>query len=311
MEDFIQSISFIWIISIIIFSFITIILLVNWVRHFWKCLSIFRELLFKKVELLLKKVLLKKNDEEDNLSSEEKNINSIQYNILCIERDREYNDSFIYIIAFGIFLCISCILLYFYPSNSIENLKAIFNWFKDILNGFVEKINHLAELKLTPFITSFIAGVGSIPPMISLKTYLHNKKMGKKQLYNWRQKIYEIEQKDIGTYTLNDLYVINSCINPYTKKNLIGYLTNELIYNIYFERPKVVCECRKQLIKILKNGFYDKSYSLNSPSYHSLLELSKEDLENRKFSEHLTLEEALDIKLCCHVLAKLDWEDKS
>lgn len=299
MEDFIQIISLIWIILIIISFAITIMLIVNCGIHFWKYLSISVRLLFKK------------NDKEDNLGCEEKNINSIQHNILYIERDREYNDSFIYLISFEIFFCILCILIYFYPSNDIENLKAIFNWFEDIFNLIIEKINYLAELKLTPLITSIIAGVLSIPPIISLKTYLHNKKMGKKQLYNWRQKIYEFEQKDIDAYTINDLYIINSFINPYTKKNLIGYLTNELIYNIYFNRPKIVCECRKQLIKILKNEFYDKSYSLKYPSYHSLLELSKEDLEYRNFSDRLTLEEALDIKLCCHVLAKLDWEDKS
>lgn len=99
---------------------------------------------------------------------------------------------------------------------------------------------------------------------------------------------------------------MNCFINPYSHKSAVSHFINELLYNIYMDRPEIVDICRLQLDNMLKHGFM----YINFSSYHSLLTLSEENINSKNINEPLSRREALDIKLCCHVLAKASWEHK-
>lgn len=112
-----------------------------------------------------------------------------------------------------------------------------------------------------------------------------------------------MEQKPLTSYTLNDLFTINSFINPYTSTGSASFIVNEMIYNLYLGREKVVELCRYEMLDILNTNFF----KIHLPSYHSLLSLKEEDLKPNRL---LTREEAINAKLCCHLLLKAEWENK-
>lgn len=166
-------------------------------------------------------------------------------------------------------------------------------------------------LETISFLLQLISSVGTTGLIGLILLYTFNyKKMYTDKVENmksqskWREKIYEMEQKPIHEYRLNDLFILNSFINPYTSKGSASYIVNEMIYNLYFGRKEVVEVCRAEMVDILNTGFY----KINMSSYHSLLTLknSQYQLVNRP----LTREEASDVKLCCHILLKAEWEEK-
>lgn len=151
--------------------------------------------------------------------------------------------------------------------------------------------------------SSIIIGGGWITSIVSVVTMYRNRISEMKKQSNWRGKVYEMERKEITSYSLNDLFIINSFINPYSSTSSTSHFVNEMIYNLYLGRKEIVDLCRAKLIEMLEKGIHN----IGLPSYHSLLSLKEEDLKPNRI---LTREEALDVKLCCHVLLKAEWQGK-
>lgn len=247
----------------------------------------FRIRLFKFVITIIKSDSYKKNKALINAN--------IYYNM--------YRDMImISVLSFVIFIIISLFL--------INRIPYIFYYIRNI------KWEDMITSELFKIIigSSGILGMTSIISSIyNIYSIKQNKKVGIKQQSNWRKQLIEIEQKNIDEYVMNDLFIINSFINPYSFRSSASHFINELIYNIYmqyyeniYDHSEIISVCRNQLNSMLKNGFPRIKFG----SYHSLLLLSNEQLTNIDFDKRLTRKEALDIRLCCHVLMKAEWEQK-
>lgn len=233
-----------------------------------------------KIEKLIAKVKM------DTSNSIDRNKNLINANILC-DQNWKITKLSIFCWIMLVIILISCSI----PSIFSYLLKI--NW------------KNMTQSLLFNFIT-FIAGIAGSSVIVAIINAHQNKKIELQKQYNWRKQLYEIEQKNIDSYTINDLFLMNCFINPYSHKSAASHFVNELLYNIYMDRPEIVDICRLQLDNMLKHGFM----YIEASSYHSLLTLSEENINSKNINERLSRREALDIKLCCHVLAKAKWEDK-
>lgn len=216
----------------------------------------------------------------------EKNKCFIVYNHLCKYNNKVPDMILKMIILLAILLMIG-LLLFIFSYNIMMQLK-----FNDHISWseILSSMWSFMKDKITT-LASFISVI------ISIIAIRNNRILNMKEQSNWRGKIYEIEQKSLNSYTLNDLFIINSFINPYFSSSSASYFVNEMIYNLYLERVEIIDLCRTEMMNILNTGFFD----VDKKSYHSLFSLEEEELRPNRI---LSKKEALDVKLCCHILLK-------
>lgn len=133
-----------------------------------------------------------------------------------------------------------------------------------------------------------------------------------------RKSLYQLEQKE--NYMLNDLYCLNSYINPYSSENETFILVNKVILTIFNnhiagERSSdKYKKLKEELTSYLKNGNqkmvtafdYGIKRNENSVKIYNLNNHSYQDDNGMKNGTLNPMESNL-VRLCCHLLLKADW----
>lgn len=237
-------------------------------------------------------------------------------------------------------IIILVIFLYRFTKKLPNNINLIFiGIIGCVITGTLLEMN----IEVLPLVSG-ISGGALI--MEGLKNFL-TKEDSLKTAGDWRKNLYKLEQKPY--YTIDDLYELNSYINPYSEGNKVSIIVNEVIVNILENHRGEGCvsyknsdcnncsdknDCkdetsipydnlRNKMIGFLKNDSLSElklertnmtAFDFEVNKTITKTETTKEldnKIKNKEDDGYLTPEENNLVRLACHVLLKAEWREWS
>ena len=118
----------------------------------------------------------------------------------------------------------------------------------------------------------------------------------------WRNKVYSLEIQD--TYTVKDLVILNSFINPYEHGDKLDTYINQVITNILDEliNGKVSFENETNRDDVIKDVIGEK---VNVDEEKTLFDFP---IDSGLLKKLLSSEQSAKVRECAHLLLKNDWK---